>query len=893
LSDFASGDRPPSLLGCFESVGASSSSTDREERVDAAIAEWLEAAEQGQAPDTCEFLSKYPDLADDLRKFLADQEHFARAASQLAPETLRNSPSDIAAGTRLGDFLLISEIGRGGMGIVYEARQISLGRRVALKVLNPGRVFDSRSVLRFRQEAEAAASLKHPGLVTIFSTGQEAGIHYYAMELIEGPSLDRLLRGDFHSPAGAASQSLPALTAAANPGDFIRIARLICEAAAALDYAHEQGVIHRDVKPSNLLLAPDGKLRVGDFGLARIAESSGITLSAEIVGSPAYMSPEQAAGRAPLDRRTDVYSLGATLYELLAGRPPFRGERRDDVMLKIVHEEPAPPRRWNPGVPYNLETICLRAIEKDRERRYQSAAELARDLERFARGEPIATRRRGRLSRWWASSLRRPLVSALALVIVICSVAAVYFAHVAQSSRVELEEVRLAELVDDAVIANMSGDREFAARAESRVAARDPESAWVPFLQGHLAFEEGDYDAAAEQLERAAEQLPESVAVQSLLAAAYVGAGWWERYETALAKVEALVPESADDFMFRGLAESYLDPAKARSSLDEAVRGRRLPAALAVRAEVCAHQAMDSGDPADAEAAVTDARLACELLPGNAAALLERLFADEVAAGVYRDLEDDERADVFQEAAEADAEALEPYSHLPSVARTRAWHYLYSGREEKALEILELALTQADNARNAYRYALLLYRRGDSAKALAFLERRPRRSDNEELLRMLLIMESPGGVADALAAYRSLSAKSLDGLAALFRPVLLLLAGDKAGALADSRRLRAATPNLPPLRREFYEKLAQFNCGELRTQELLASAKNSKWDRCEAHFFIGLSHLAAGEREPAARHFLAAVETRCTGFLAYDWSDAFRLRMEDNPRWPPWIPASP
>lgn len=868
-----------------------SSSTDHDERVDAAIAEWLEAREQGRTLNPAEFLSRYPDLAGDLRVFLADQNEFAHAASGIAPGAIPEAaPAEAVAGLRLGDFVLRSEIGRGGMGIVYEALQVSLNRRVALKVLHAGRQLDPRSIVRFRQEAEAAASLTHPNLVPIYATGAEAGVYYYAMELIEGPSLDRLLRAEDRQPAEAAAGHPVFNSPAATADDFVRIARLISGAAAALHYAHERGVVHRDVKPSNLLLAADGALRVGDFGLARFVESSGITFSAEIVGSPAYMSPEQAAGAAPLDRRTDIYSLGASLYELLAGRPPFRGERRDELLLKVVHDEPPPPRHWNPRVPYDLETICLRAIEKDRERRYPTAAEFARDLDDFAQRKPIAARRRGRLSRLWAWSRRRPLVAALAFLFVLCALAAAFFAHLALSSRVELAEVRLADLVDDAVIANMSGDAEIAGRAAARVAAVDPGSAWVPFLKGHLAYEQGDYDGAAAQLELAAAELPENVAVQSLLAAAYVGAGWWERYETALAVVERLVPESSDDYMFRGLAESYLDPARARASLDEAIRGRRLPAALAVRAEVCAHQAMDTGDPADAEAGLADARLACELLPGNAAALLERLFAHQVAAGVYADLEDNERAQALLDAAEADAQALEPFSHLASVARARAWFYLYSGREAKALEILERALSQADNARSAYRYALLLYRRGDRSRALAALNRRTRRSDNEELLRLLLILESPGGVAAAVTAYRSLAAQPSDGLAALFRPALLLIAGDKPAAAADSRRLRAGDPRLPPLRRTFYEKLLRFNCGELESDELLAAAGRSRWDQCEARFFIGLAHLAVGDRDAARANFEAAVATRCGGFLAYDWSSAFIRRLEQAPQWPEWIP---
>ena len=868
----------------------------RDELVDAAIADWLEALEQGQDPDSREFLARHPDLIDELTTFLSDRQRFDRLAARVAPAAapLRSQPPCEPAGRRLGDFEIIREIGRGGMGIVYEALQISLKRSVALKVLNSGSLFDSRAVLRFRREAEAAAMLRHANIVPIFATGEEAGVYFYAMELIPGPSLDRVLRAGSEGAAAAGTAAIEAATAALLPGGceyFAAVAALLADAALALHHAHERGVVHRDVKPSNLLLGPGPRLCVSDFGLARIADEPGMTLTAEIIGSPAYMSPEQAKGRTPVDRRTDIYSLGVTLYELLALRPPFKGARRDEVLFKIIHDEPPPPRRWNPNVPYEIETICLKAIEKEPSRRYQTAADLAHDLGNFAAGRSITARRRGRLERAWGWSRRRPGVSALLTAMIAVVVLAGYFAHSARSSREELAVAQLEDVVDEALIANMSGDAEMAARALGRVAALEPETGWLPLLRGHLAFQRGDYDEGVEHLQRAVELLPESVAARALLAASYVGAGWWERYETVLEEMEHLAPQSAEDYMFRGLAESYLDPARARASLDEAIRARRLPAAFVVRAEVCAHQAMDTADCADADAAVADARLACELLPNHPAALLERFFAHHVAAGVYREAGRHDEAEVLYSLAERDVTALAPFSHLPSVARARAWFFLYSGREPLAFEILKKAVSQSDNARVAYRYALLLYRRGEFDEGLSVLDRRTHRSNNEEMLRVVLLMEQPEGRQRALEAYRSLSEKSPEGLAALFRPVLLLLLGEKPQAVADSRQFRGLAVNrLPHLRLGFYEQLLSFNCGELGEDELLHSTQRSKWDQCEANFFVGLAHLAEGDRESAAAHFRAAVATRCDGFLACDWSAAFLIRLENDPRWPRWIP---
>src|SRR5262245_44509529 len=293
-------------------------------------------------------------------------------------------------GRRLGDFEVLGELGRGGMGVVYEARQLSLNRTVALKVLSGSLGLSERAVERFRREAEAAARLHHTNIVPVHATGEEGGTHYYAMEWVQGPSLDKVIRWLREAPPGETGEAEPTASTTAPPVEcggpsgavatlpcppgppregappppgslpapgtggayFDAVARLIAEVADALDHAHRQGVIHRDIKPSNLLLAPDGRLSLNDFGLARLLEEPGMTATGECVGTPLYMSPEQvAAGRAPLDHRTDIYSLGATLYELLTLRPPFAADRRDQLLAMVVLQEPTPPREVNPRVP--------------------------------------------------------------------------------------------------------------------------------------------------------------------------------------------------------------------------------------------------------------------------------------------------------------------------------------------------------------------------------------------------------------------------------------------------------------------------------------------------------------------------------------------------------------
>ena len=265
-------------------------------------------------------------------------------------------------GKTLGDFEIVRELGRGGMGIVYEARQTSLNRHVALKVLGPGLGLTPKAVDRFRREAAAAAKLHHTNIVPVYATGEENGIHFYAMELIDGPSLNAVIchmRGgedvetktELPANLAATGDYIPASSTPAptngrgmsgSSGErFDRAAAMIAAVADALHHAHHQGVTHRDIKPSNLLLSSDGRLSVADFGLARMLEQPGMTVTGEFVGTPAYMSPEQiTAGRIPIDHRTDIYSLGATLYELLTMAPPFKADGRDRLLAMIIQKDP-------------------------------------------------------------------------------------------------------------------------------------------------------------------------------------------------------------------------------------------------------------------------------------------------------------------------------------------------------------------------------------------------------------------------------------------------------------------------------------------------------------------------------------------------------------------------
>ncbi len=308
----------------------------------------------------------------------------------------------------LGDYELLEELARGGMGIVYRARQRSLNRIVALKMIRSGELAGPEEVARFRAEAEAAAHLDHPGIVPVYEVGEHNGQHFLSMALIEGGSLaDELTDG---------------------PVPPRQAAEVMQRVAEAVEFAHEQGVIHRDLKPRNILIDKFGKPRVTDFGLAKnLLVDSDLTITGQIVGTPAYMSPEQAHAR-DVGPSADIYSLGATLYCLLTGRPPFQSATPHETLRQVTDDAPLPVRTLNRSIPVDLETICLKCLRKEPAQRYESAAALAQDLERWLKHEPIRARPVSRTEKAWLWLRRRPAIAAAIATIVVTLSAATLMA---------------------------------------------------------------------------------------------------------------------------------------------------------------------------------------------------------------------------------------------------------------------------------------------------------------------------------------------------------------------------------------------------------------------------------------------------------------------------------
>ncbi len=494
-----------------------------EEQLAELILQYIDTVEAGKVIDRAQFLTAHPEFRQELEQFFLSRDRVEqvtaplRQAAALAADLKTDSfDSPAENGTtsprgnipledrrpfgQLGDFRLLREIGRGGMGIVYEAEQLSLQRRVAVKVLPFAAAIDAKHVLRFKNEALAAGMLNHAHIVPVYSVGNERGVHFYSMQLVDGQSLAALITELRHPLAGVrpdqADMVRPSVHARESidgsaqqftetntgrglhlPTDrqfqrevssqhmrredrfFRTTARLMWQAAEALQHAHESGIVHRDIKPANLLVDVSGQIHITDFGLAQIRSEVGLTRTGDTPGTLRYMSPEQAGGKKTIvDHRTDIYSLGATFYELLTLSPIFEGQDVQELLSQVFHAEPQPLRHRDKSIPVELETIVLKATNKSPEDRYPTAGDLAADLQRYLQNQPILARPPSIIDRVRKWARRHPSVVIASVIVLILMSAVSTTAIILVNGAYHRERLRADEALAQFQLARRSVD---------------------------------------------------------------------------------------------------------------------------------------------------------------------------------------------------------------------------------------------------------------------------------------------------------------------------------------------------------------------------------------------------------------------------------------------------
>ncbi|MEZ6059929.1 MAG: protein kinase [Planctomycetaceae bacterium] len=1001
---------------------------------------------------------------------------------------------------KFGDFEIVGELGRGGMGVVYEARQVSLKRRVALKVLSGRMGLTPRAITRFKLEAEAAARLHHSNIVPIFATGEQDGIPFYAMEFIDGPSLDRIIRqmrltrrgppadgaatrpqavtpgtveaitatggpehdtedpainwsvetiiGRHESPGATATAhdqtpaeqtspekttpeptspqptapeqptemtglaagdlnddatvvgDIPAEVAAtvvekpdvdehartaeyikvsgsgigetnlarrmvsSSPSDsmlfgssgsgaslhdqslstgsryFRNIARMLADVADALQHAHDAGIIHRDIKPGNMLLSRDGRLCLNDFGLVRVMDAPGVTVSGEFVGSPLYMSPEQiVTGRQPIDHRTDIYSLGATLYELMTLQPPFVGTRRDEILTQILTKEPRDPRSLNRKIPADLETICLTALDKDPDRRYPTAAAMAADLRRFVAFEPIHARRAGlgaRLLKW---AQRRPAVAALSCALIVLVLSGGVFGFRAyqdnraaqkliaenqrQAARDKLErerqqQRRVAEEADkqraaSAATAIEAATREALNGTYDRIEEHLREAEFfgahtgeVHLLRGLAAFESGAYGEAIEHLELAVSELPDSVAARVLLMrSCLMMAVSREDLELAVQmnrEFRQMTPVTRLDQLYGGSAMTGTDPLQAIEMLRELEQQESSPAVQYMLGRAYFARVVQTYLRTDLEAGfnigdmlrLIDAARATQ--PDNVLAMRRQVLAHFYAADIFRlaGFQEEQRQNLFT----AQETAREMLIEFPEDAKSYQVNSLlaaFDGQWDFALKYARDARLRAHSRDDLADVTSFLHRAGRTAEALYEVDKNPgSRQDQTGIYRCFLIADCEG-VEQALNAYQEwLAAVNPDAPPDRGVSVfgLFCYLGRPEEAIEQTKQFQRLIRTDPPTD-SMSLQVEKFTSGLIGIDELVASAE-TRQDRINAHYLAGLSRLGHGDRAGAVAHFEAVGSEGfpAWGLDVFDLSKGAAIllnRLREDPKWPPWI----
>lgn len=836
---------------------------------------------------------------------LAQARQASLAGSSCATEKSEVMVASWPPGTRLGDFEIIAELGRGGMGTVYRARQLSLNRTVALKVLSAAMAQTPGLIKRFVTEAHAAAKLHHTNIVAVYAQGEHDAHLFYAMELIDGEGLERVMR----RPESGLAPRQPSR-------DYRRLARLISEAADALQHAHAQGVIHRDIKPQNILLGRDGRLHVTDFGLARLLDEPGVTISGEMLGTPAYMSPEQVgADRRKIDHRTDLFSLGVTFYEMLTGSRPFDGVTRDQVVARICTTEPVSPRKLDNTIPIDLETICLRALEKDPARRYQSADELAADLRRFAENQPIRARRVGPIEKAIKWSKRNPGPTAvMALSVAMLAGGVVWGVQYRRHQREQADR-----LVAQAW--NLLAYEDYREPAEARglleQAGRLGPSDHATYLAARaLSVMLEDKEEAIRLLQQSLAIRPDDQETMYLLAWALFRNDQFVEQREITDRADALGDsKSAAAHFFRGQSRLRQFPDEAPEEFRRAIGKRKNYAQAMMHLGRANNQWMyHTREPGRWDEQQRYLPIACQMLEKKAYPRYLWSIANRLMAEIYVESGRTGGAGAYFETAReyaTEAQRLEPENPRGYAAEAEYWES--RGDFGKAVEARNRGLPHLKSKNDKtefyeYRWRLLYWqKRFDDAladlRALTEItpSSAPRRPWFSHYFQALVLAEQDH-LAEAVRLTTALpTSQPANPIAVMGAAAQLRVLGRSAEAdrLLDEYRDRidfrsVELPNVPAAQlQEVYE----FCRGQRTWAQLDALARRDPastgnadptWLLSIAAFFDGCRELGQGNRETAQARFRQADACYDDEGFCY-LARVFVRRMAADPAWPHWI----
>ncbi|MFH1418106.1 MAG: protein kinase [Planctomycetota bacterium] len=844
---------------------------------------YLEELADGKSPDQSAYVEAHPEMADALRGVFKTLDLVQAAGKSL-------NASNLESGQRLGEFRIVREIGRGGMGVVYEAVQTSLGRRVALKVLPASVTISENALERFHREAHTGGRLHHTSIVPVYAVGEENGINYYAMQLIEGRSLSHYLKTARESPRSV------------DRNHFKRIAKWGRQAADALAHAHGQGIIHRDIKPANMLYDGKDNVWIFDFGLARASDDPTITQSGDLLGTVRYMSPEQARSESHLDGLTDVYSLGATLYELASLSPAFEGDSRATALRQVTEMEPRPLRQLAPLVPRDIETIVQKCMQKDRSRRYQSAADVAEDLRRFLAGEPILARRTPLSVRAWRWVRRhRGLSASLVAAIVLAIGASLLAAKLRHDEgRRRLQEAYTAIVMDQ----DFTRGTELLQDAESR----GVDSAELYLYRGLIPMLNEQPQRALPDLEKARELASNDLNALYATARAHVDMGDFNSSKHLFEEEGSRRPASALGWFLRGYAQSRIQESEAIACYNRALEVQPdFVAAIVERATYRGFRLTTEGLREELEPMLRDFDAVAVMRPGISYPYAWRAWSRLIGAAYAATQPDlQEQGLAWLQECRADlGEALRVRRPDDPRALSVSGAYLryigdFHGSAKAYNDAMKIhrRLWGKPNLFYLHATAIALHAEGrvDAALGKIVPDSRATPEFYSLVLHRAILLAELGRFEEARSVcLEAAEHQKSHGTATFIIAAIMEFLGYHDDARAAIRGFETRDPE--EMSFEYMTQTTggaelEYLAGRIDADALMAAAEGNPGRRCEYAFRIAMRELGRGHREAGLAMLNVCDKTGVVFYIEHRFTRVFLERAKNDPQWPRWIKAA-